>query len=71
MALVLGYDIRRSDGGMVMEELYEYTVTVSKHGCFTVAASSIYEAEKIAENMDAYELDRAATWEEAEFDCVD
>lgn len=54
-----------------MEELYEYTVTVSKHGCFTVAASSIYEAEKIAENMDAYELDRAATWEEAEFDCVD
>ena len=54
-----------------MEELYEYTVIVSKHGCFKVAASSIHEAEKIAENMDSYELDKAATWEEAEFDCVD
>lgn len=54
-----------------MEELYEYTVIVSKHGRFTVAASSIYEAQEIAENMDSCELDKAATWEEAEFDCVD
>jgi hypothetical protein len=69
--VVLGDDIRRFDGGMVMEELYEYTVTVSKHGCFTVAASSLHEALVIAENMDSYELDKAATWEEAEFDCVD
>jgi hypothetical protein len=56
---------------MVMEELYEYTVTVSKRGCFTVAASSIHEALELAESMDSYELDKAATWEEAEFDCVD
>lgn len=44
-----------------MEELYEYTVTVSKHGCFTVAASSIYEAEEIAEKMNPCELEKAAT----------
>lgn len=69
--MVLGDDIRRSDGGMVMEELHEYTVIVSKCGRFTVAASSIYEAQEIAENMDPCELDKAATWEEAEFDCVD
>lgn len=54
-----------------MEELYEYTVSVSKRGSFTVAASSLHEALELAEDMDAYELDRAATWEEAEFDCVD
>jgi hypothetical protein len=72
VALVLGDDIRRSDGRLVvMNELYEYTVSVSKRGSFTVAASSIHEALVIAENMDSYELDKAATWEEAEFDCVD
>jgi hypothetical protein len=54
-----------------MFEQYEYTVEVTKKGSFTIVASSLEEARQKVADMDDYELDHAATWEDgAEYDGI-